>query len=171
MKRTWVLVGLVGMLGACAKMEPGQPMKLAPTGVAPSEQAAPEQEVAPVAEEAPVADEEKAEERGAPEAPAEAQMPAAPAPADSAEAERREAPAKPKRSSMSDAPVGGAQVVCDASCQKFCANAAELDVCAKAYAAGCFTGTAPATYDCGAYEDAEADQDGVKARGTPTVTF
>lgn len=175
MKRMMVLATLCGLMGfvGCAKMEPGQPLQLAPASPAPAERGAEAEKSVPL------------EQENALEPAAEAEAPATGAPADSDQAapeeakqakeesqpmkrraaESRESPPKPSREM---APAGPA---CDATCQKFCGNAKDLALCAQGYAAGCFSGTAPSTFDCEGVDEADAESEGVKARGTPTVTY
>lgn len=88
---------------------------------------------------------------------------------DAKEAEEKpKAPAKTRSS-------GAAQptLVCDAACRKLCDAQVDQQACARAYNAGCFSGTAPATVDCGDFKASgvEKSGDGVERQPTPTVDF
>ena len=175
--KKWILaVVLCGSFG-CAKQEPGQPMQFAPG--APAESAVEREEALDEAPaQAPSEPEAKTEERsvresenaleGGTAAPAE---PAADDLSDSAG--RNQAPKGSAKPAPAPAPAKSAKMkdvaaTCDSSCRKACTGAADQDVCAQAYAAGCFSGTAPATFDCGTSgEKRKLKDDGLEAKGLP----
>jgi hypothetical protein len=170
MKKWIFAVALCGSFG-CAIQEPGQPMQFAPGAPAESEA---KDEAAP--SEAPAEPEAKTEERSRRESENALEAGGA-APADSAaddlddSATRDRAPKTSAR--RAPAPARAAKLkdvaaTCDSACKKACVGAADLDICAQAYAAGCFSGTAPATFDCGGNGvKGKAKTDGVEERGLP----
>lgn len=158
--KKWIFAAvLCGSVG-CAIQEPGQPMQFAPGAPAESES---NEEAAPRREALEADDSDEAAVEGdavAPSGKASEEKQAKPMPNPSA------APA-PARSRRID---DDAAAICDSACKTACKNAADQNLCAQAYAAGCFSGTAPATFDCGASGvKGKAKPDGVEERGTPVV--
>lgn len=162
--KKWIFAALVCGSFGCARQELGQPMQFAPNDSVKIEK---EKEAAP--DEAPADTESKVSKQDALEAGG------ATAPADSVaadELDEREAKAAPapakKRTAKGEGAISGSAAPCDAACKKTCANAEDKDVCAQAYAAGCFSGTAPATFDCGKNGmRRKAAADGVEEKGLP----
>jgi hypothetical protein len=176
MKKWIFAVALCGVSGCSLQQEPGQPMRFAPAP--PAAAPAPSAErSAPSAD--PVAAEPESDSHEALEAD-NAQTGGADAPADRVTDDNRKDAADLDQSVKGTAPPAAAEItkgasdaatICDSACKKACVNAADKNVCAKAYAAGCFSGTAPATFDCGTREEKrKIKDDGVEERGMPVIT-
>ncbi len=174
MKKWIFAVALCGALGCSQQQEPGQPLQFAPAppppaaapGAAEEEAAPSEAEPKSESREAIQADDAPTDAVDAPAAKAEENL------QDGADLDQpmKRAKSAPKAPSASKG-ASDAATICDSACQKTCANAADKNVCAQAYAAGCFSGTAPATFDCGTSgEKRKIKADGVEERGMPVIT-
>ncbi len=176
MKKWIFAMALCGAFGCSQQQQPGQPLGFAPgpPPAAPAPSAA-EEEAAP--SDAPMEAEPQTEGRGSLK-DEESRAGGAEAPAEKAvednmqdEADLARPAKRAKAASTQPKASKGASdtaAICDSACKKACANAADKNVCAQAYAAGCFSGTAPATFDCGTSgEKRKIKDDGVEAHGLP----